>query len=420
MNSTSWTVTTQMLDIPGKYIAAALVPGLIIAILFYFDHNVSSQLAQQEEFNLKRSTAYHWDLFLLGIITIIFGILGLPPINGVIPQSPMHTKALSTVGNSGIDKRVNKIEEIEKNEDVPVEPMEENKDQNGSSVHSAFANATNSTFTTTKNGQSSPVPSFPPPPTSRSINKNGDCVVSLHVVEQRGSGLLQSLLVGACLAIMPAIRCIPTSVLWGYFAFMAAESLPGSQLYDRTFLLLTDPKRRYLVLEMGHAVYLETVKFKTVVAFTVIQVFGVGAVYGLTWAGVAGVLFPIPIMALVPFRQYVLPRWFSTEDLNALDKLEEEEAAPLGHEAAVEVAASAGLAAISPSSGTGSGGAGGNFSGSGGLLEIEELLDNEVHHHRVVHHLSEEELQHRRRSAALARSSSHDGDGGAAESGYRV
>ncbi len=32
--------------VPGVYIAGALVPALIITILFYFDHSVSSQLAQ--------------------------------------------------------------------------------------------------------------------------------------------------------------------------------------------------------------------------------------------------------------------------------------------------------------------------------------------------------------------------------------
>ena len=45
----------------------------------------------------------------------------------------------------------------------------------------------------------------------------------------------------------------------GYFAYMALESLPGSQLWDRTLLLLTDPKRRAQLLERGHAPYLETV-----------------------------------------------------------------------------------------------------------------------------------------------------------------
>ena len=58
------------------------------------------------------------------------------------------------------------------------------------------------------------------------------------------TGLLQSLLVGACLGITPAIKWIPTAVLWGYFAYMALESLPGSQFWDRILLLFTDPRIR--------------------------------------------------------------------------------------------------------------------------------------------------------------------------------
>jgi hypothetical protein len=46
-------------ELEGAYIAAAIIPGFIIAVLFYFDHNVSSQMAQQEDFNLKKPAAYN-------------------------------------------------------------------------------------------------------------------------------------------------------------------------------------------------------------------------------------------------------------------------------------------------------------------------------------------------------------------------
>lgn len=58
------------------------------------------------------------------------------------------------------------------------------------------------------------------------------------------TALLQSLMVGACLGITPAIKFIPTAVLWGYFAYMAIESLEGSQFWDRLLLLVTDPRIR--------------------------------------------------------------------------------------------------------------------------------------------------------------------------------
>lgn len=52
--------------VSGKHLATALVPAAMIALLFFFDHNVSSQLAQQREFNVKKPPAYHWDFWLLG------------------------------------------------------------------------------------------------------------------------------------------------------------------------------------------------------------------------------------------------------------------------------------------------------------------------------------------------------------------
>lgn len=75
-----------MKDVPPAYIAAALIPALLITILFYFDHSVSSLLAQQTRFNLRKPSTYSWDLALLGLMTALCGLIGLPPVNGVLPQ----------------------------------------------------------------------------------------------------------------------------------------------------------------------------------------------------------------------------------------------------------------------------------------------------------------------------------------------
>jgi hypothetical protein len=55
-------------------------------LLFFFDHSVSSQMAQQPEFNLQKPSAYHYDFCLLGIMTLGCGLIGVPPVNGVLPQ----------------------------------------------------------------------------------------------------------------------------------------------------------------------------------------------------------------------------------------------------------------------------------------------------------------------------------------------
>lgn len=77
------------------------------------------------------------------------------------------------------------------------------------------------------------------------IEKEIDDLLPVEVKEQRLSNLLQSMMVGGCVAALPFLRKIPTSVLWGYFAFMAIESLPGNQFWERILLLFTAPSRRF-------------------------------------------------------------------------------------------------------------------------------------------------------------------------------
>lgn len=77
------------------------------------------------------------------------------------------------------------------------------------------------------------------------VDKDVDDLLPIEVKEQRLSNLLQAIMVGGCVAAMPVLKKIPTAVLWGYFAFMAIESLPGNQFWERILLLFTSPGRRY-------------------------------------------------------------------------------------------------------------------------------------------------------------------------------
>lgn len=67
--------------------------------------------------------------------------------------------------------------------------------------------------------------------------------------------------------------------------------------------------------------------YAVVVRFTLLQVVYLLGVWALTtWAGIAGIAFPVPIMALVPIRQFLLPRLFDRGHLSQLDAAEYEEA----------------------------------------------------------------------------------------------
>jgi hypothetical protein len=91
----SW-IVNPLQDIGLEGIFGALIPGFMFFLLFIIDHNVSSILTQSPKFNLKKPAAYHWDFFVLGITFFPCAILGLPPGNGLIPQAPLHARALCT------------------------------------------------------------------------------------------------------------------------------------------------------------------------------------------------------------------------------------------------------------------------------------------------------------------------------------
>ena len=74
-----------------------MVTASILTVLFFFDHNVSSLLSQNPDFNLKKGSAYHYDFCVLGFNVLLCGLLGIPPTNGLIPQAPLHVRALATI-----------------------------------------------------------------------------------------------------------------------------------------------------------------------------------------------------------------------------------------------------------------------------------------------------------------------------------
>ncbi|CAI9757443.1 unnamed protein product [Fraxinus pennsylvanica] len=329
----NWTVIKEMLNVPLLYIIGAFIPATMIAVLYYFDHSVASQLAQQNEFNLKKPSSYHYDLLLLGFLVILCGLIGIPPSNGVIPQSPMHTKSLATLKH-----------QLLRNKLVSTARSSMQKNANLSQLYRSMQEAYNEMQTplvyqtpqalglkelkdsTVQRASSSRYIDAPVDEAVFDVNKDIDDLLPVEVKEQRLSNLLQALMAGSCVAAMPLLKKIPTSVLWGYFAFMAIESLPGNQFWERILLLFTAPSRRNKVLDDYHATFVETVPFKTIALFTIFQTTYLLLCFGITWIPLAGVLFPLLIMLLVPVRQYLLPKFFKGAHLQDLDAAEYEEA----------------------------------------------------------------------------------------------
>lgn len=316
-----WTVIKDMGNVPPAYIFAAFIPALMIAGLYFFDHSVASQMAQQKEFNLKNPSAYHYDILLLGFMTLLCGLIGLPPSNGVLPQSPMHTKSLAVLKRQLIRRKMVASAKESIKQKASSSEIYGNMQAVFVEIDSIPTNAVIKELEDLKEAvmkEEDPNDTFDP-------EKHIDAYLPVRVNEQRVSNFLQSLLLAASVCAVPAIKLIPTSVLWGYFAYMAIDSLPGNQFWERMLLLFIAPGRRYKVLEGIHASFVESTPFKYIAIFTIFQFVYFLVCFGVTWIPIAGILFPLPFFILISIRQHILPKLFRPNHLRELDAAEYEE-----------------------------------------------------------------------------------------------
>ncbi|KZF24152.1 hypothetical protein L228DRAFT_90514 [Xylona heveae TC161] len=303
-----WFIHFWDIDVGDVFIAIPF--AILLTILFYFDHNVSSLMAQGTEFPLKKPAGFHWDLFLLGLTTGVAGLLGVPFPNGLIPQAPFHTNALCATRLVSDD-----IDESHKGK------------------------------------------------TYRVVD---------HVVEQRVSNLAQGLLTLGTMTgpLLIVVHLIPQGVLAGLFFVMGVQALeangitkklvficrdaahtpasdpfkrlstyrlpwrrraanphsdPGSSSHPPTGLASHRHHRKHSSSSPASS-YLSqfTSRFTAVHVFTVVQLLGFGATFAISQT-IAAIGFPIIVLLLIPLRSFVLPYpqckygLFTNDELAVLD-----------------------------------------------------------------------------------------------------
>ncbi|KAE8667775.1 hypothetical protein F3Y22_tig00112382pilonHSYRG00139 [Hibiscus syriacus] len=106
----------------GTLYSGSICPATMIAVLYYFDHSVASQLAQQKELNLKKPISYHYDLLLLGFLVILCGLTGIPQSNVTERAERITIRLASSSGyiDAPVDETLFDVEK-EIDELLPVE-----------------------------------------------------------------------------------------------------------------------------------------------------------------------------------------------------------------------------------------------------------------------------------------------------------
>lgn len=136
-----------------------------------------------------------------------------------------------------------------------------------------------------------------------------------HVVEQRVSNLAQGLLTLGTMTgpLLIVLHLIPQGVLAGLFFVMGVQALSGNGITTKLLFLcrdrsLTPASEPLKCIQRRWAIWV----------FVAIQLFGFGATFAITQT-IAAVGFPIIILLLVPVRTFILPKWFTADELRVLD-----------------------------------------------------------------------------------------------------
>ncbi|KAF9236767.1 HCO3 transporter family-domain-containing protein [Melanogaster broomeanus] len=272
-NDRPWLVKFWELD--GKWVGIALPFGIVLWILFFFDHNVSSLIAQGSQFPLRKPPGFHYDFFLLGITTFLAGVIGVPAPNGLIPQAPIHTTSLLIMG------RPKKIDEEEQAQ-TPRRPSPVMSSRVEEKAFHSFPHAQE---------------------------------VPTAVVEQRVSNLAQGAL---CLVLLTGpflhiLNLIPRGVLAGLFWYMGADALRGNGITLKLLYLIRDKSLT------PSDEPLRKVRKSRLVLFVAVQLIGFGATFAMTQT-IAAIGFPVVTLLLVPTRILIIPRLpFTPEELSILD-----------------------------------------------------------------------------------------------------
>ncbi|VDI33414.1 solute carrier family 4 (sodium borate transporter), member 11, partial [Mytilus galloprovincialis] len=84
-------------SLPVGAVFGAMGLGFCLSLLFFMDQNITAALVNGPQNKMKKGTAYHWDLLVIGVINVVLSLLGFPWVHAALPHSPLHVQALADV-----------------------------------------------------------------------------------------------------------------------------------------------------------------------------------------------------------------------------------------------------------------------------------------------------------------------------------
>ncbi|XP_070382428.1 solute carrier family 4 member 11-like isoform X1 [Dermacentor albipictus] len=82
-------------SLPVSGVFGAMGLGFALSLLFFMDQNISAAMVNNPSNRLRKGSAYHLDLLVVGLLNAGLSVFGLPWMHGVLPHSPLHARCLA-------------------------------------------------------------------------------------------------------------------------------------------------------------------------------------------------------------------------------------------------------------------------------------------------------------------------------------
>ena len=137
-----------------------------------------------------------------------------------------------------------------------------------------------------------------------------------NMVETRLTGFVIHSAILSSLMLLPLLSKIPIPVISGIFLYLGRKLMKGNLLFDRAGQMFIEPS-----LLPTSSIYRLLPRI-TVAKFIGLQAFMLGIIWTLKQSKSLALLFPSCIAVLALLRGVLLPRFFTSEELEALDPSE--------------------------------------------------------------------------------------------------
>jgi hypothetical protein len=279
-----------------------IAPALGGTLLGFLDQNLTEVLVNRKDRMLKKPPAYHLTNFICGAVLYpACAVLGLPPTHAATVRSLAHVMAVTTTEIVPMPNGIGTTVRV-------VNVAEQRVTHLAIHVLIWISLAATAALAYVRRGAALAARlsrlradrdsrACPPRPTPLIVT------LRTHVSPPRGP-------LGC-----PRSLQVPQPIIIGIFLYLGISSIRGNQMFDRLSVLLTFEKDRW-----PNYYYVQEVDRREMTRFTLLQTVIVAMLVAISRINEASIAFPFIMASMIPMRIFIVPKLFSKEAIDVLDR----------------------------------------------------------------------------------------------------